>query len=36
MHETFRKDLTHLTWDEVYARQVRQHWNCQAAEWMRR
>lgn len=22
MQETFRKDLTHLTWDEVYARQV--------------
>ncbi len=22
MHETFRKDLSHLTWDEVYARQV--------------
>jgi ubiquinone/menaquinone biosynthesis C-methylase UbiE len=23
MQETFRKDLTHLSWDEVYARQVR-------------
>lgn len=22
MHETFRKDLSHLTWDAVYARQV--------------
>ena len=22
MQETFQKDLTHLTWDEVYARQV--------------
>jgi len=23
MQETFRKDLTHLSWDEVYARQMR-------------
>jgi protein-L-isoaspartate O-methyltransferase len=23
MQEAFRKDLTHLTWDEVYARQVK-------------
>jgi hypothetical protein len=22
MQRNFRKDLTHLTWDEVYARQV--------------
>ena len=23
MQEAYRKDLTHLTWDEVYARQVK-------------
>jgi protein-L-isoaspartate O-methyltransferase len=23
MQEAFRKDLSHLTWDEVYARQVK-------------
>lgn len=32
MEEPFRKDLTHLSWDEVYARQMtRAHL---ADEWM--
>ena len=30
--ETFRKDLTHLTWDEVYARQVKRA--SLVGEWM--
>ena len=32
MQEAFRKDLTHLTWDEVYARQVKRA--SLVGEWM--